>query len=272
MATQSVADSNPQFPSEYAVEDPGPGMLVVNLHSYSEFDAYIREQMLDFRHFVWRGQASSKWKLESTFDRLLRKHGQVPDERLSAVHLTRFKFAARGRRGPNPAHLDDNDWWALGQHNGLATPLLDWSRSPYVAAYFAYYTPDSVDSERRAIFGLSPAWTVERSDAILAKWKDERRAPIVEFVTPLTDDNPRLINQSALFTRAPDGIDLESWVAANITPTDPYLRLVKITVPDTDRSLALRLLNRMNINHLTLFPDLYGAAKFVNLDLMIDKY
>jgi hypothetical protein len=49
-------------------------------------------------------------------------------------------------------------------------------------------------------------------------------------------------------------------------------KLLKITFPESDRQMALRELNLMNINHLTLFPDASGASTFCNLGLRIQHY
>ena len=80
-----------------------------------------------------------------------------------------------------------------------------------------------------------------------------------------------LVNQSGLFSRAPNGVNLEDWIKANLAGEETYV-LMKILVPNRDRTDCLRTLNRMNINHLTLFPDLYGASKYCNLYGEIEKY
>jgi len=90
-------------------------------------------------------------------------------------------------------------------------------------------------------------------------------------VIPKSDENPRLISQAGLFTISPSGIDVEEWVAKYFEG-DRLVRLRKVTLPNTERDTALKALNRMNINHATLFPDLIGASKYCNLSLEIEHY
>jgi FRG domain-containing protein len=70
-------------------------------------------------------------------------------------HLDAFRRAARGRRGPFPAKLEnENEVWALGQHHGLATPLLDWTESAFVALYFAFAEEATSSTGERAVWAL----------------------------------------------------------------------------------------------------------------------
>lgn len=97
------------------------------------------------------------------------------------------------------------------------------------------------------------------------------RKPIVEIVRPLSDENSRLVNQRGLFTRGPNNIDLEEWVKEYYEDDNSW-HLTKLIIPKTHGEDCLRYLNRMNINHATLFPDLYGASQFCNVDLTISDY
>lgn len=249
------------------------GIAEVEISSWEHFHDYLLDEWFEYGAYAWRGQSNSAWALLSTLDRALIGKSESQIALIANRHLSRFKMASRGRRGANPPLIkDENDWWALGQHFGLKTPLLDWTTSPFVAAYFAFIAPSSDLVSQRAIFAIGQSGVKKKSNEIKTAYAGSGRPPIIEFVTPFSDENPRLVNQGGLFTRCPYGVDVESWIKANFKGEDTKYRLLKLTIPDSDRELCLRSLNRMNINHLTLFPDLYGSSIFTNLDLEIKDY
>jgi hypothetical protein len=248
------------------------GVVEVKLSDWRWFSDYVNQELLDYTTYIYRGHANSAWKLEPTLDRIIRS----PISAKRKVHLESFKFAARGRRGSNPPHIDDeNGWWALGQHHGLATPLLDWTESPFVGLYFAMVTAASEPGANCCVWALSQATVDDNATKIkldnTVKPVDGRK-PIVEIVRPLSDENNRLVNQRGLFTRGPNNVPLETWIQQNSEPGSTTMEPIKMTVPKSGADNCLRYLNRMNINHATLFPDLYGASHFCNMELRISKY
>lgn len=265
------------------------------------FIDYINQHMLDYETYIWRGHRREDWSLKSTLDRLIEQANVAKTKQMTfrSEHLEQFKFAVRGRRGPNPPLIEsENDWWALGQHNGLATPLLDWTASPFVAAYFAMINKGLNIGRYRAIYALHKPSIEHKVQELIREKKEEAQRkkeewdksgqpknrlayallsspdlrPEVEFIRPKSDENQRLVSQGGLFTRAPIGETLEEWVRKHFAGKSDGYTLMKLLVPNKDREEALRMLNRMNINHLTLFPDLYGASKYCNLFGEIDKY
>jgi hypothetical protein len=83
--------------------------------------------------YVFRGMASADWKLETTRDRKARFH-RVDSE---AILGKAFQAEARVVDADAPPRDDPLSWRALMRHYGLPSRLLDCTRSPDVAAYFA---------------------------------------------------------------------------------------------------------------------------------------
>lgn len=241
------------------------GILEFKVESLDEFNNVIN-QMLDYPHYLWRGQRDANWLLEPTLNRVLQTLDNPPI-RLIDTHLENFRYSTRGRRGSNPnLELTDDEWWALGQHHGLATPLLDWSTSPYVASFFAFSEDSDDENSMRVIYGLNRSQVEKKSNNEI-----KSRDDLISFIKPFSDDNPRLLNQSGLFTKGPIGKDIESWVKEYYVNTK-HAVLIKIIISNDQQAVFLKALNRMNINFSTLYPDLVGASLHSNLSLKISNY
>jgi FRG domain len=287
MTTESTSADAPWKRLHFA-----DGVATYRLSTWALFATFLDSQVFTNRgraehQFIWRGQRCADWGLTSSLDRLFervkyRVPGNTTLEQRAQEHLENFKYAARGRRGLNPPqNLLENEWWALGQHFGLATPLLDWSHSPFAAAYFAFeehrtetshrvvfgLDRDAVQSANRRIDDEGPADQITNVTGAGEALQTERK--VLELIDPLSDENPRLVNQGALFTRAPINTSVEAWVQSVFEGAQHEV-LLRIEIPDTDRTQCLRALDRMNINHLSLFPDLTGASRATNLRTEID--
>lgn len=112
---------------------------------WEDFDDLITKMIdqgsLLKERFFFRGQSKKDWALIPSFTRILNNTGGngfllAPFE---GVVVNKFKAMAR-QHIPGSLIPDDEDlvgWWHLMQHYRAPTRLLDWSTSPYVAAYFA---------------------------------------------------------------------------------------------------------------------------------------
>lgn len=259
-------------PKRWEPQREKDGVWVVQLASWKYFHDYITQEMLDYSHYVWRGDRCDNRDLLPSFDRQYLFSPQAKIETKQAGHLDRFKLATRGRRGQNPPKLEeDNHWWALGQHYGLDTPLLDWTQSPFVALFFAFEKRKRPQTPNRAVYAINPSSCTRHTKTIRDKHKGRLRPNIVEFFTPLQDENSRLVNQSGLFSRCTAGKPLDKWIQ-ELHPGEDNGILIKLLIPNKGRFDCLRTLNKMNINHLTLFPDLYGASSFANMTESIGNY
>jgi len=250
------------------------GIRTVHCSSWNGFSSFIHEQLTNFESYVFRGHASTSWKLEPTIDRVRDENGKPLID--AEKHLHKFKYASRGRRGQSPnIVMDDNEWWALGQHHGLYTPLLDWSESPFVASYFAFLLDDIEFDEQVVVYALSRNGCDRKNRELKTNSPKNASTKIntLDFIRPLTDENPRLINQRGLFTRVPSQTTIDEWIISNFKDSSTVgAPLLKIYIPAYERISALKSLNRMNVNHLSLFPDLDGASKYCNTSAIISQY
>ncbi len=194
---------------------------------------------------IYRGVKSSSYQLIPKIGR--RRKGrdndslEIKDER----YILRL-FKQRGIAHLNRTPADDWEWLAIAQHHGLPTRLLDWSRNPLVAAYFA--VAEEHDGE-------SAIYTYRSNTALnVEKNPDPFKVTRVSRIVP-NHTTVRITVQSGLFTIHP-------------SPTEPFAgndsEVEKILIPSNSRKSIKTTLDKVGINVASLFPDLDGIAGYID--------
>ncbi|MGZ8916278.1 MAG: FRG domain-containing protein [Methylobacter sp.] len=237
----------------------------VKCDNWHDLHLQIDDYFTHYDGYIFRGQADAEWQLESSLTRAIRSSypNATPEsmQPLARQHLQSFKRNIRGRCSLDLNTTPDHTLWALGQHFGLYTLLLDWSRSPYVALFFSLF--GSCVSGRRSL------WALFESD-VEEFWSGEDTSKGLCVIHPLGHDNLRLVNQNGLFLEVPVGLAAEDLIQS--AKDMEWISMYKFEFPDSIRTDALSALNNMNINHASLFPDLIGSSLFSNFQLEVQPH
>lgn len=230
-------------------------MKEINCGDWNEFREHVTDNYSQYYGFIFRGHRDSTWSLKSTLTRLLENISQDIDDYLAQEQqLKNFRIAIRGLTPRDPKELSNEDLWTLGQHYGLATPLLDWTTSPYIACYFAFEGQTTPQEGKRTIWALNKA-------KLLREIGEEHLE--LKIIETLSNGNARIVSQAGLFTLFPTGVDLQDWLTAH--KLDHHL--TKINIENEYRIEALNDLRLMNITGSSIYPDLHGASTACNLRL-----
>ncbi len=258
----------------------GPVFDVRRLGSWEEFLELITDS--PYSNWAFRGQSDSRWGLSSTLTRTLcnfRIHPRAWGEQEERI-LRIFKRKAHHFLTQAPDAADEFQWLALMQHHGAPTRLLDFTWSPYVAAFFALesatgdaavwaFNPVPISYvEKQTIQGgleISPPEMNPRVEGNIRRYFLSGRIPFLWVGEPQVM-NRRLIAQSGTF--AIPGVLTQPMEDILSGYPDPKKTLVKFILPaEQVRKRGMRELYRMNITYATLFPDLDGLARSLGYEL-----
>lgn len=251
-------------------------MEEITVATWNEFVALSSE--LD--GWAFRGQQDARWPLLTSLSRYLAAY--VPDGsswRLREERAIRIFRRKAHNYLDNPAVLDNAlRCLALMQHHGAPTRMLDFTKSPFVAAFFALYRT----SRSAAVFALDTPtlWrAAPRIDPALRREAIDPRIPgnferhfapnskeIIWVGEPESMDR-RLVAQSGTFV-VPGVLDKPLDEIIGQYASGPAL-MRKFVLPSAIRAEAMLSLYRMNITHATLFPDLDGLARSIGYELEI---
>lgn len=230
--------------------------------------------------WAFRGQQEAGWPLLSSLSRYLNAY--IPDRK---SWRSREERAIRIFQRKAHNYLTDPSvlnnplrCLALMQHHGAPTRLLDFTKSPFVAAFFAL--------ERAIGDAAVYALNTPRLWVAIPRSQPEMGRNSIDPRRPGNFARIFLSNRNAIiWTGEPEEMD-RRLVAQSGTlvvpgmldkPLDEILQnydqpaavLKKIVLPFSVREEAMKALYRMNITNATLFPDLDGLARSINMELEI---
>ena len=236
-----------------------------NWHQFkSDFVGKLGSDIPLIKRFVFRGQADARWAIESSFDRLCPADVLDRDKYYQQM-LTFFAYQLR-QYGEDLDQLSRQDRGAIAQHYGKPTRLIDWSKSPYVAAFMAFF---SALSEKRVVAGERIAiWALD-----LDRFSELRGKSEIAFRTVKTRQlqNDRVWRQAGLFVEArSDERKFDDYLVG--LALEGHSGLIKFTIPSLEATTALNDLILMGLTPATIYPDRDGAAKYVLLRMALDEH
>ena len=244
----------------------------VNVGDWNDFKSAVLNQLFEGDQFVngrfiFRGQPSSDWKLESSFDRWFRSLSIKTPKIHALDQMLKIFHQECLDAGDVREEILNNETYliALGQHHGLPTPLLDWSVSPYIAAFFAYssFLLNPKDAEFVSV------WAIDTRCELWVKSSEWGKFNGVEIVDVPTVGNSRIRNQRGKFTLSRTAfLSLEDYVKDF---SGDYTALWHFRLPALDSPSALADLDLMGINYSSIYPDLTGRALNTKLRLIISQ-
>lgn len=224
---------------------------------------------LSVSNYLFRGQSDHEWGLDTTLERC------VPSE-LSLKRYYHFVLAVKpqietltNRRWEIPdfeklvewagdynrfmvESLPGYDYLIYLRHHGFPSPLLDWTASPYVAAFFAFR---GASAERVAIYAfLEYAGHVKTGSS---------RTPTISCPGPYVRSHSRHFLQQSQYTLC-CRYDENEWkfckhesVLDRNDSRDPESAIQdlswKFTLPASERIKVIEILDKYNLNAFSLF-------------------
>src|SRR5262245_40101492 len=227
-----------------------------HVFSWAEFMKWALDEAIRNPALIFRGQCSASHTLVTSFHRTGRRN-LLRYSQEDVFHLRRAIEPLVGKSYDTGNPADFGALLNLGQHHGFPTPLLDFTESPFVAAYFCFSQMRNQESEHEAavrvfIFDLA-TWRYGAFQTI---------ADISPTFAPLRlggRDNPRVLPQQSVHMFS-NMVDVESFIEL-VENLDGRRHLWRIDIPTTERATAMRHLQVMGVTAASMFPGVEGACR-----------
>lgn len=240
---------------------------------WSRYKSWVTDTVKGNSQYYCRGQQDTGWKIKTSFNRYCSTIGGNLADYFNRIipEVSYFVSAQQNEIIDTTNNVQLAGLLSKLQHHGFPTPLLDWTLSPYIAAYFAYkdINPRNNNNHNVAIYIFNSH-----------NWFNLHPAPeyYSQFAYYMSDfrshakGNPRLLRQMAV-TTITNVLDVEDYIIAEEKRLNQQF-LWKLQLPAFERRIVMNELNLMGINSMTMFPDFDGMCSamrekyFNNIDVV----
>jgi hypothetical protein len=235
---------------------PGPPDFIM---SWSDFNQWALKEKQKNNGLIFRGHSDSKHTLQTSFHRNGRR--DLINYSLNDVpELARHISATVGRSFSTNNPEEHGELLYLAQHHGYPTPLLDWTESPHIAAYFSFqglskYHNHDEDHEHVRIYQFDKDLWHKTHNVV-----QDIHDPVPAFSAHLLNarENKRALPQQSVVTFS-NVYNIEYFISkCENNAQMKYLTIIDI--PKSDRNSAMKDLGYMGITASSLFPGLDGTC------------
>lgn len=220
--------------------------MISAITSTKDMFTFLEQLSIAGENHLFRGVRKCSYKLIPSIGRRKTNKLAAFDVKAEELLLKLFKQKAHSFV---KEHADDRlALLSIAQHHGLPTRLLDWSKNPLVALYFAVKD--------------SPLPNETQEDSLIYIYVPTQKVDLEKPFDPFTIKSvrryipkywsPRIVAQAGVFTvhNEPNS----AWSSPNIT---------EIPISSDARVDIKVALNKLGVHESALFPDMDGIARHI---------
>jgi hypothetical protein len=222
----------------------------IEVKSVGEIITYLSEHGNANDLTLYRGQKKD-WSLEPKVSRIKLRGNEDIVESEKKMY---YDFEFYSKPYFNKDGLFSLDILSVAQHHGMATRLLDWTRNPLAAIWFAVNEVPIQDN-----YGV--VWKFETKKEDYVGLVSPYEIVDIKLYRPDLNSN-RIINQNAVFSIHGYSKEISSFVKLD-EHEEFQERLIKFIIPSKLFWSFRYDLDILGINRMSLFPDLDGVSKHI---------
>ncbi len=106
------------------------------IEHFDDLRGKITQLSLDNDRCIFRGHSNSNWTLKSSLVRFLEKNPQLHYSDSFKILMSHYVSGCL-RIGKDTSNYTGREIFEIARHDGLPSPLIDFTYSPYIALYFS---------------------------------------------------------------------------------------------------------------------------------------